>query len=139
MVHNGPFAMARCGSLQKGDLDGSNGCLSSIPAWAVWWNWNARGEAMSKKELKERVHNELGGSKAQADRVVSAFLDSMQQALVEGREIKLNNLGSFKLVHKKPRTIRHPQSGRAIEVPGGTGVKFKPGKRLNARINSEPD
>jgi nucleoid DNA-binding protein len=97
------------------------------------------GEAMSTKELKERVHSELGGSKAQADRVVSAFLDSIQEALASGRDIKLNNLGSFKLVRKNPRTIRHPQSGREIEVPGGRSVKFKPGKRLSDRIKSEPD
>lgn len=73
---------------------------------------------------------ELGITEDQADKIFNAVIDAFPQALVDDPDLRLRNLGTFKVVVRKGRTYRNPQTGEPIEKPDTQVVKFKPSKKM---------
>jgi integration host factor subunit beta len=66
---------------------------------------------------------------------VKTLLDTMSQALAEGKRIELRGFGSFVMHHRPPRQGRNPKSGEAVMVPEKHVPHFKPGKELRERVD----
>lgn len=66
---------------------------------------------------------------------VKTLLDTMSQALAEGKRIELRGFGSFVMHHRPPRQGRNPKSGEAVMVPEKHVPHFKPGKELRDRVD----
>ncbi len=66
---------------------------------------------------------------------VKTLLDTMSQALAEGKRIELRGFGSFVMHHRPPRQGRNPKSGEAVMVPEKHIPHFKPGKELRERVD----
>jgi integration host factor subunit beta len=66
---------------------------------------------------------------------VKTLLDTMSQALAEGKRIELRGFGSFVMHHRPPRQGRNPKSGEAVMVPAKHVPHFKPGKELRERVD----
>jgi len=66
---------------------------------------------------------------------VSAILDAMTQALVDGQRIEIRGFGSFSLSMRAPRVGRNPKSGENVQVPGKQVPHFKAGKELRVRVD----
>lgn len=83
---------------------------------------------VTKMHFIEMLKEHVGLSRAEANEVVDSIFDEMQQALSEGREIKLANFGTFSTRDKQARPGRNPRTGRALrdqrsargDVPAGT-------------------
>ena len=67
--------------------------------------------------------------------VVKTLLDSMTQALVDGKRIELRGVGSFVLHHRPARVGRNPKSGEQVMIPEKKVPHFKPGKELRERVD----
>lgn len=91
---------------------------------------------MNKGELAEKYMEEMGGSKAEADRAVDAVFDLIQEALKKGKEVKISGLGTFKVVKRKARTGRNPQTGDAIKIPARKKLVLKASKSFMEELNS---
>ena len=65
-------------------------------------------------------------SRAEANEVVDSIFDEMQQALSEGREIKLANFGTFSTRDKQARPGRNPRTGAPYEISARRVVTFLP-------------
>ncbi len=81
---------------------------------------------MSKKALVDFISTDTGLSKKD----VTSILDSLPNAIesqvkAEGRAV-LNNVCSFKLVHKPARVGRNPQTGEALQIPERDVIKITP-------------
>ncbi len=70
---------------------------------------------LTRADLADVVHRELGLSRAEAASMVERLLYHMCHALAEGENVKISGFGSFILRDKGERIGRNPKTG--IEVP----------------------
>ena len=85
---------------------------------------------MNKGELIEKVAKEGGMSKADAERTINSMLEAIGEALGKGDKVTLVGFGTFAVSERAARQGRNPQTGKAIEIPARTVVKFKAGSKL---------
>lgn len=90
---------------------------------------------MNKAELVEAVQKALGGvSKAEAERSVSAVIESIKAGLKKTKNVQLIGFGTFKVAERAPRTGINPKTGEKIKIKKSKTVKFAAGKDLKSKI-----
>ncbi len=89
---------------------------------------------MNKNGLVEVVHGELGGTKAQAERVVDLLMDTIVSTLKGGQEVSIAGLGIFSVKLRAARTARNPKTGEPIQVPEMKVPKFRAAKALKEAV-----
>ena len=82
----------------------------------------------------EAVANQCEMTKTQAKEVVLTILDTIEEELVEGNEVQFPGFGTFKTVERAARKGRNPATGKAMDFPASTGVKFKVGAALKRAV-----
>jgi len=91
---------------------------------------------MNKAELAEKYEGEMGCSKTEAAAAVDVVFDLIKGALTKGKEVKISGLGTFKVVRRKARTGRNPQTGDAIKIPARKKLALKASKSFTAELNA---
>ena len=81
---------------------------------------------MNKTQLIEAVAKSVNLSKKDATNAVIATIDTIKKNTKKG--VTLVGFGTFKIVKRKTRTGRNPQTGEKIKIKAKNVVKFKPGK-----------
>jgi DNA-binding protein HU-beta len=90
--------------------------------------------AINKAELVEKIHEHLGGTKVQAERVMDLVIDTLTDALKRGDDVSIAGLGIFTTATRKARTARNPRTGETIQVPSMRVPKFRPAKSLKDAV-----
>jgi len=90
--------------------------------------------ALTKAELADRLHEEVGLNKRESKEFVDAFFQSLSEALSDGRQVKVSGFGNFDLRRKSERPGRNPKTGVEIPITARTVVTFKPGQKLKERV-----
>jgi integration host factor subunit alpha len=90
---------------------------------------------LTRAELAERLHLEIGLSRAESADLVEQVLDTISTALVGGQNVKLSSFGSFMLRHKGQRVGRNPKSGVVVPIEPRTVLTFRPSQLLRQHIN----
>ncbi|PCI30647.1 MAG: integration host factor subunit alpha [SAR324 cluster bacterium] len=91
---------------------------------------------MTKAELVASVAEKSETSKATAEKVIKALLESIQGALVEKRSVTLVGFGTFYTNERAARKGRNPRTNEEIEIAAATVPKFKAGKGLKDAVNA---
>lgn len=91
---------------------------------------------MTKKEFIN-LYFEKGGfeSKADAERKAAAFLETIEEVLVNGDNVAFTGWGKFEVAERAARVCKNPKTGEAVNVDAKKVVKFKAGKLLEEKIN----
>jgi len=89
---------------------------------------------MNKAALVDKVHEVLGGTKAQSERAVDVMIDSIVEGLKSGDEVSLAGLGIFSAKMRNARTGRNPRTGESIEIPAMRVPKFRAAKALKDAV-----
>lgn len=84
---------------------------------------------MNKADLVNEVA-QVVSTKKEAQAAVDCVLDTVAKALKQGDAVTLVGFGTFKVVTRKARTGRNPQTGAEIEIGASKAPKFVPGKAL---------
>jgi integration host factor subunit beta len=93
---------------------------------------------MIKSELIERISSQNPHLfQRDVEKVVSAILDEMVEALRRGDRIELRGFGAFSAKVRGARQGRNPKTGVAVAVGRKTIPYFKTGKDMRARLNRE--
>lgn len=92
---------------------------------------------MSKTILVNAIAEKTGLTKAKADEVFNAFIESSQETLETEKKLALPGIGNFTVVHKEARTGRNPQTGESMQIAAKNVVNFKMGKVLKERVNED--
>lgn len=91
---------------------------------------------MNKAELVGKVAEKTGFSKKNSELVLDAILDTIEEALVAGDNVRLIGFGSFETRNRKARQGRNPQKpDTVIEIPASKAPVFKAGKNLKDAVN----
>lgn len=87
-------------------------------------------KSLTKSQLVTTLAEKTGSDK----KTTAAHLDALTQLVVstvkKGGELKLQDLGKFKLVQRKARMGRNPATGDPLKIPAKKLVKFYVAKSL---------
>jgi DNA-binding protein HU-beta len=89
---------------------------------------------MNKGDLINEVAK-LVSTKKEAQEAVDCVFSSITGALKEGDTVTLVGFGSFKVVERKARKGRNPQTGEEIDIKASKAPKFTPGQALKEAVN----
>jgi DNA-binding protein HU-beta len=89
-----------------------------------------RNTKMNKTELVAAMADASGLSKKDAEKALTAFTDTVADALKKGDKVQLVGFGTFEVSERSARTGRNPQTGETIEIAASKTPKFKAGKAL---------
>ncbi len=88
---------------------------------------------MNKSELISEVAKVVSTKKAAQD-AVDGVISSIIKSLKKGEDVALTGFGTFKVVKRKARKGRNPNTGEAIKIKASKAPKFTPGKALKEAV-----
>ncbi len=89
---------------------------------------------MKKAEFIDTVASKAGLSKKDASEALNAILDTITDALKNGKTVSFIGFGSFSTVKRVAREARVPLTGEKVKIPERNAVKFKVGKSLKETV-----
>ncbi len=92
--------------------------------------------ALTKADMAESLFNELGLNKQEARELVDLCFEELKASLAAGEPVKLSGFGNFDLRDKKERPGRNPKTGEKIPVAARRVVTFRPGQKLQSRVQA---
>lgn len=92
---------------------------------------------MNKKQLAGKVGSKMKITKAKAERIIDAALDSITEALVGGQKVRLVGFGNFVVRKRKGRIGRNPQTGEKITIGESKAPAFVPGINLKKSVKGK--
>jgi len=61
-------------------------------------------------------------------------MEAIQKALSKGEKVTLVGFGTFKILQRKARRGRNPQTREELQIPAKKVPKFNPGKELRDKV-----
>ncbi|NBD20988.1 integration host factor subunit alpha [Aquabacterium fontiphilum] len=92
---------------------------------------------LTKAELSEMLFERLGLNKRESKDMVEAFFELINDALVEGHDVKLSGFGNFQIRRKAARPGRNPRTGEAIPIEARNVVTFHASAKLKSMVQGE--
>jgi len=89
---------------------------------------------MNKAELVEEVSSQTGLTKKTSREAVNAVISAMTDSLGREEKVTLVGFGTFRVMERKARRGRNPQTGKELEIPAKKVPKFRPGKSLREAV-----
>ncbi len=89
---------------------------------------------MNKTELIAAVAEKSGMTKKDAEKALSAVVDTLTEALVKGDKVTLVGFGSFETKAREARIGRNPKTKETIEIPATRVPVFKAGTALKNAV-----
>ena len=89
---------------------------------------------MNKTELIAAIAEKAGIAKKDADKALSAFVDTVSAELKNGNKIQLVGFGTFEVKERAARTGVNPHTGEKIAIAASKNPSFKAGKALKDAI-----
>jgi len=89
---------------------------------------------MKKAEFIDAVAEKAGLSKKDANEALNAILETITEALKDGKTVSFIGFGSFSTVERAAREARVPLTGKTVKIPARKAVKFKVGKSLKDAV-----
>ena len=90
---------------------------------------------MNKAELVANMAEKSQISKKDAEKALNAFVDSVEEALINGEKVQLVGFGSFEVRSRAERKGRNPQTKEEITIAASKAPIFKVGKALKDNVN----
>ncbi len=89
---------------------------------------------MNKNDLIAQIAGKSGLSKKDAEKALTAAVESITEAIANGDKVQLVGFGSFETKCREARMGRNPKTKEAIEIPATCVPVFKAGKALKEAV-----
>lgn len=89
---------------------------------------------MNKADLVEAIAKQTSSTKADTERMLDAFVDTVTKNVKKKEGVKLVGFGTFAVSNRKARVGRNPQTGEEIKIPARKVPVFRPGKELKESV-----
>ena len=90
---------------------------------------------MNKAELITKMAEKSELTKKEAEAALNAFMQSVEEALVEGDKVQLVGFGTFETRERAAREGRNPRTKEVIQILATTVPVFKAGKEFKDKVN----
>jgi integration host factor subunit alpha len=94
----------------------------------------AEAGTLTRADLAEAIHNEVGLSRADSAHMVERVLGHMCEALAKGQNVKISGFGSFVLRDKGERVGRNPKTGIEVPIAPRRVLTFRASQMMRDRI-----
>ena len=85
---------------------------------------------MTKADIVDVIASATGLTKVETEAVVDGFIQTVINAMKEGKNIEIRGFGSFKVKKRKGRIARNPRTGEQVMVDEHYVPIFKVSKEL---------
>ncbi|HUV77126.1 MAG TPA: integration host factor subunit alpha [Desulfobacterales bacterium] len=92
---------------------------------------------LSKVQIVESIHNQIGLPKNKSTEIVETFLEVIKSTLASGEDVLIPNFGKFCVKEKTERKGRNPNTGDDLMLEPRKVVTFRCSGKLRDRINSK--
>ena len=92
---------------------------------------------MNKAELIQALSDATGLTKADTDKTLLAFMDTVMDTVAKGEDVALVGFGTFKAAHRAAREGRNPATGESIHIEASVQPKFAPGALFKNKVNGK--
>ena len=89
---------------------------------------------ITKKELVDRIAEQLGVKRVTVKRVSQQFLDEIISELGKGNRLEFRDFGVFECKQRAARVAQNPKTMERVPVPAKRTVKFKVGRLMKAKM-----
>ena len=90
---------------------------------------------MNKTELVAAIAEKTDLSKADSERALKAFIETVEKALKKGDKVQLVGFGTFEVEKTAARTGHNPRTGEKLKIKASKTPKFKAGKAFKDALN----
>lgn len=92
---------------------------------------------MRRELLVEKIAEKFGPAytKADIEKLIDAFLDTIADVLVRDKRVELRRFGTFELRKRPGRTARAPKSGKVYTLSDRFVPFFRPSKIFKGMIS----
>jgi len=89
------------------------------------------------RDLKAWVEKEGGEMPMSSAREeISWVFDKIASSLKSGNDVRVTGFGTFRLVQRKARVARNPQTGAPVNVPARKVLRWTPATTLKAAVGA---
>lgn len=93
------------------------------------------GKTLTRADLSEAVHRQIGLSRTESADLVKSVLDLLSDTLVHGQSVKLSSFGTFMVRGKNGRVGRNPKTGEEVPITPRRVLVFRPSQVMKNLIN----
>ncbi len=94
---------------------------------------------MLKKDLIDKVSEELSLQKQDVSTALDIMLNTMSEALAAERRVELRGFGSFATRKRKARSTKNPRTGVVMNIPERKTLHFTMSKSLKESLISKKE
>ena len=91
--------------------------------------------ALTKADIIESVHQQLGFPKKKSNDVVEQLIETIKSTLASGKDVLVSGFGKFCVNDKKERRGRNPATGEDLMLRPRRVVTFKCSGKLRRKMN----
>tara|TARA_B100000029_G_C17543478_1_gene947571 strand:+ start:1206 stop:1499 length:294 start_codon:yes stop_codon:yes gene_type:complete len=90
---------------------------------------------LTKKNLSNKLHKNLGFSKNMSSTLIDDFFESFNAELIKEKIMKFSSFGTFQVRQKKERIGRNPKTKIETKITARKVVTFKPSTFIKNKVN----
>ena len=94
-----------------------------------------RGATLTRADLAEAVHQDVGLTRQDCAGLVERTLDLIAEALQDGHVVKLSGFGVFQVREKRARMGRNPKTGAPAAIEPRRVISFRASQVMKSRID----
>lgn len=91
---------------------------------------------MNKTELIAVAAEKAEVTQKEAEVVLAAIIDTIQETLASGEKVVVTGFGTFEVRHRVARKGRDPRTGAEIDIPAQRSPAFRAGKGLKDAVKN---
>lgn len=92
-------------------------------------------QTLTRADLCEAVHEEVGLSRQECSGLVERTLELIVDALQQGQTVKLSGFGVFQVREKRARMGRNPKTGEPAAINPRRVISFRASQIMKSRVH----
>lgn len=91
---------------------------------------------MKTKELIQHIASSTSMTKTRTEELLNATVTVLQNELLAGKSVQLQNFGTLEMKRKNARVVVHPQTKERTVVPEKMQLSFKPNQSTKEQLKN---
>lgn len=92
---------------------------------------------LTKNQFVEQLAAKYSFSKAEAQKILNSFLDSVEDAVSRDGRLTLKGFGTFMVGLRAPRKVRNFRTGEEMQIPEEKTLRFLPSETLKKALRDQ--